>query len=321
MPKNSPGAAVIGGAYVDMAVRCSRFPPAGRTVSGSSLAYTTTGPGPNQAIQAALCGCQVSLIGKIGTDPFAEVVNSTLAGFGVNTDFLYTARAKNTGAVVTLVNTAGENAGCICSGANSSLTADEINSAEQVISQADVCLIHGRLPQEAVIAAVNCAKIHNVKVILNPASPIDQKGKENRRLPIEYYGADILILNLYEAGRITEQLDAGIRTAKLIGSDLLARGAGAVVITMGRNGCVVIDRTGVEHIAALEVELVDQTCAGDAFAGALAAYCSISNDIKEAGKFASAAGALACTKFGSTDALPAKAEIIELLQKQDKDNV
>ena len=48
-----------------------------------------------------------------------------------------------------------------------------------------------------------------------------------------------------------------------------------------------------------------------------AAYCAVKDDVREAVKFASAAGALACTKFGSIEALPSKAEIIELLQKED----
>jgi sugar/nucleoside kinase (ribokinase family) len=43
----------------------------------------------------------------------------------------------------------------------------------------------------------------------------------------------------------------------------------------------------------------------------------VGDDIRKAVKFASAAGALACTKFGAIEALPAKAEIIELLQKDD----
>ncbi|MHC4192905.1 MAG: PfkB family carbohydrate kinase, partial [Planctomycetota bacterium] len=72
-----------------------------------------------------------------------------------------------------------------------------------------------------------------------------------------------------------------------------------------------------DHVPAFEVELVDQTGRGDAFAGALAAYCAVEDDMREAAKFASAAGALACTKFGSIEALPTKAEIIELLQKED----
>ena len=71
-----------------------------------------------------------------------------------------------------------------------------------------------------------------------------------------------------------------------------------------------------QHLA---VELVDQAGRGDAFAGALAAYFAVKDDVQEAVKFASAAGALACTKFGSIEALPSKAEIIELLQKEDID--
>jgi len=43
---------------------------------------------------------------------------------------------------------------------------------------------------------------------------------------------------------------------------------------------------------------------------------AVEDDIRGAAKFASAAGALACTKFGSLEALPTKAEIIELLQKE-----
>ncbi len=42
-----------------------------------------------------------------------------------------------------------------------------------------------------------------------------------------------------------------------------------------------------------------------------------SNDLREAVKFASAAGALVCTKFGAIEALPTEAEIIQLLQRED----
>ena len=317
MSATLPKVVVIGGTYVDMAIRCGQIPTPGQNVSGSALSYTAIGPGPNQAAEAALCGCAVHLISKVGSDPFAEMAKTSLVEFGINTDFIYTATAKNTGIVVTLVNAEGENASCIYSGANSALQPQDIEAAEQIISEADVCLIHGQLPQQAVQAALRSAKLHGAKVILNPARPMEQRGQQDSDLPVEYFSADILIPNLYEAADITEQSAANIHAAKLIGSDLVARGVGAAVITMGKRGCMVIEREGCEHIPAFEVELVDQTARGDAFAGALAAYCAVKDDIREAAKFASAAGALACTKFGSIEALPTKAEIIELLQKED----
>jgi ribokinase len=269
----------------------------------------------------------VYLISKVGGDPFAQMVKASLAEFNINSDFIRTAEAKNTGVVVTLVNAKGENAALTYTGANSALQPQDINDAEQIISEADVCLIHGQLPQDTVVTAIRCAKIHNTKVILNPARPLasaerveagmEQPDQRSCGLPIDYFSADILVPNLYEAADITDQSAVNIHTAKLIGSDLVARGADSVVITMGRRGCMVVDRNGADHIPAFEVELVDQTGRGDAFAGALAACCAVGDDLRKAVKFASAAGALACTKFGSIEALPSKADIIELLQKQD----
>ena len=324
MDKNtgrSPKVVVIGGTYVDMAIRCSQIPTPGQSVIGSALSYTTTGPGPNQAVEAALCGCDVHLISKVGGDPYSQMVKNSLTECKVNTDFVYTADAKNTGLIVTFVNAEGENASCYYPGANSALQALDITEAEHIISEADVCLIHGQLPQEAIVSALRCAELYGVKVILNPARPLEQQGKTTSDLPIEYFKANILIPNLYEAADITEQSGANIRTAKLIGSDLVARGVDYAVITMGKRGCMVVDRSSADHIAAFEIELVDHTGRGDAFAGALAAYCAVENNVRAAVKFASAAGALACTKFGSIEALPTKADIIELLQKEDSESL
>ena len=317
MSGRSPAVVVIGGTYIDMDIRCGQIPSPGQSVIGSALSYTLTGPGPNQAIEAALCGCNVHLISKVGGDPFAQTAKAILAEFNVDTKFVYIAEAKNTGVVITLVNSEGENAVCYCSGANSALTSEDIESTEQTISKADVCLIHGKLQQEAIVTAVRCAMVHGTKVILNPVAPLEQQGQESGDLPADYFTVDILLSNLYEAAEIVDLSAANVRNAKLIGSDLVARGVSSAVITMGRRGCMVVDRSGADQIASYEVELVDQAGSGDAFAGALAAYYAVENDVRGAVEFASAAGALACTKFGSIEALPTKADIIELLQKED----
>ncbi|MBW8002518.1 MAG: hypothetical protein FVQ80_10920 [Planctomycetes bacterium] len=319
MDTSVPKVVVIGGTYIDIAVRCTEIPSAGESVVGTALSYSVSGPGPNQAAQAALCRCDVHLVSKVGGDPFNPFVKENLAEFDVNSDFVFLAEPRNTGTTITLVNSIGDNASCMICGANNALNIADIESAENIISEADICLIHGRLPQASIIKAIRLAEIHGTKVILNPARPLEQSGSEPCELPAEYFGADILIPNLYEAADITERSSANINTAKLIGSDLIARGVGCAIITIGRRGCMVVDRNGADHIPAFDIELVDQTCTGDSFAGALAAYCAVKKniDIREAARFACAAGALVCTKFGSLEALPTKAEIIELLQKND----
>jgi ribokinase len=318
MPGRNPRVVVVGCAYVDMAAKCAQVPAAGQTSAGTALSWTATGPGVNQAIEAALCGCDVHLVSKVGNCPFGATIKSVLQQFGVNTDFVFSASAKNTGVVLTLVDTKGENACVRYEGANAALVPQDIEAAEEAIAEADVCLIHARLPKESVVKAINTAKLHGIKVILDPAGVLgpSSPGVEVS-LPSEYFSVDVLIPNLYEAALISERSSANIRTAKMVGSDLVARGARAAVITMGRRGCMVVDRDNADHIPAFPIDLVDHTGTGDAFAGALAASLAVGDDLRKAVKFASAAGALACTKFGSVDAMPTKAEIIELMQKQE----
>src|SRR4030042_4683011 len=172
-----PKVVVIGGTYVDMAFRCSQIPLPGQSVIGNSLSYTATGPGPNQAVEAALCVCDVHLISKVGGDPFGQMVKISLAEYKINTDYVFTAETKNTGVIVTIVNAAGENAGCYYTGANIALGSRDIEAAEQIISEGAVCLIHGGLPQDAIVGAIRCSKVHGSKVILNPERPVEQKGQ------------------------------------------------------------------------------------------------------------------------------------------------
>jgi ribokinase len=319
MVERIPRIVVVGSTYVDMAFKCGEIPSAGQAHSGSALSYAVAGPGPSEAVQAALCRSEVYLISKVGGDPFGPLAKKSLADYGINVDYVYTAEAKNTGVVVTFVNAEGENACCHYNGANSALQPADIEAAEELIAGADICLIHGCLPQDAIAVALKCAGLHRTKVIFNPARPIEQANQRSTDLPDDYFSADILIPNLFEAADITDKSAATIRTAKLIGSDLVARGARCAVITMGRRGCMVVDRSGADHVPAFDVDLVDHTGSGDAFAGALAAYCAVKDDIREGVKFASAAGALCVTKFGAIEALPTKAEIIQLLQREDID--
>ncbi len=314
MAGEKPKVVVVGGSYVDQALRCNEIPSAGSCVNGSELCYSVSGPGPIQAVQAVLCGCQVHLVSKLGGDPFGPLVRETLERYGVNTDYVTTAEAMNTGVYMTMVNAAGENAGCHFAGANTALQERDIEAAESVIADASVCLIHGQLPQDTIVAVLRCAEVHGTTVILNPVRPLSLTS-EAEPVPLEYFTADIVIPNLYEAADIADQTTANMRTAKMIGSDLVARGVKHAVITMGRRGCMLVDRVVADHVPAFEVDTVDHTCRGDAFAGALAAYCAVGGTMREAVEFAAAAGALACTQFGSIEALPSKSDIIELLQK------
>lgn len=315
MAQTVPHIAVIGSAFIDIAVRCKELPGPGETAMGTAFSCLTTGAAVNQATEAALCGCDVQLIGKVGSDYLGEMIRKSLAHYKIRSDYVVAAEAKSTGVIVTMVNAAGENGSCISLGANRSLRAADIEAAEDAIAAADVCLIHGDMPQEAVVAAVRMANLHKVKVLLDPALGINGNTRKLSDLPMEYFSVNILIVNSEEAAEIADEPVNDLHKAKLVGSDLVAHGAQNVVIKMHRKGCLLVNREGTDHIPSFEVEVIDRTCAGDAFAGALAASYAVGDALKDAVRFAAAAGALACTKFGCQESLPKKSDILELLHK------
>lgn len=316
MAQTGPRIVVIGSAFIDFAIRCQDIPGPGEIVLGTGFSYNSTGSGINQATEAALCGCEVYFIGKVGSDHLGDIVKKNLAYYKINSDFVVAAEAKSTGAIVTMVNAAGENGSCISVGANRAMRGAEIEAAEEIISKADACLVHGDIPQEAVLAAVRLANMHKVKVLLDPAFGIRGNTRKHAELPMEYFSVTVLLVNAEEAAEIAEEPLSDLHKAKLVGSDLVARGAQNVIIKMGRRGCLIVNREGTEHIPPFDVDMVDKTCAGDAFAGALAACYAVGDSINNAVRFGAAAGAIACSRFGCQESLPKKTEILELLHKQ-----
>lgn len=308
-----PKVVVVGPCYVDMAIKCKSFPKPGQTVEGSGFSCVVAGSGPNRAIEAALCGCESYLVGKVGDDSCGKLVKEKLNALGVNVDYIFEAAAMSTGTSVTMVDSMGENSTCISEGANRALSPVEMSSAsiEQLAGSADVCLVCGDLEHEAVAAAVRTAKLGGTKVILE--SPLRIGGDGEMEMPKEFYSVDVLIADV-------ESSDLGSRSSsihelKFIGSDLVAKGIDCVVIRMNTRGGLVVDRQDSYHIEGIEMDVVDRNGCADAFAGAFAASYGAGDGPKDAMKFAIAAGAIACGKFGTLESLPRREEIIELLQK------
>ena len=93
----------------------------------------------------------------------------------------------------------------------------------------------------------------------------------------------------------------------------LAKIAAAVVITLSERGLIWHYQENQGSLTAYAVDNVDSTGAGDAFHGAFAAAISSGLGWQETLRYASAAGALCCTKMGARPGLPYNTELLELL--------
>src|SRR5437588_2524964 len=86
--------------------------------------------------------------------------------------------------------------------------------------------------------------------------------------------------------------------------------------TQGAQGTLWLDeRQNLQRTPAFPVHTVDTLGAGDVFHGAFALAITEKQDLREALRFASAAAALKCTRFGGAFAAPQRAEVEDLLSQ------
>ena len=96
----------------------------------------------------------------------------------------------------------------------------------------------------------------------------------------------------------------------------LAQIAPCAIVTLGERGLIWQRGDEVGSLPAFAVDVVDTTGAGDAFHGALAAGVAQGMEWPDLLRFASAAGALCCTKHGARLGIPSAQEVAELLGEQ-----
>jgi ribokinase len=312
MPEK-PKVLVVGSINMDLVVKSSHMPEPGETVLGDGFVTNPGGKGANQAVAAARLGAITHMIGRVGDDAFGRTLLENLTSEGVNCDSVWVTQDYSTGVAIIVVDGRGENSIVVASNANFRLTPDDVFSCDALFTDADVVLLQLELPLPTVRAAVQVARRHRCKVILDPAPA-------PKALCDTLCNVDVLTPNATEAERITGKIAVEERVAKNVAMDLIARGARAAVLKLGPRGSLVV--TADEQFAtipACHVEVVDTTAAGDAFTAGLGVAIAQGRPLPRAAKFANAAGAIACTRLGAQAAMPTLDEVLCLLaDEQDR---
>ena len=130
---------VIGSSNTDMVIKSDRLPKPGETILGGNFLMNHGGKGANQAVAAARLGGDVTFICKIGNDIFG---NETLEMFhkeGIDTTYVGITPQAPSGVALINVDKKGENCIVVASGANGTLSVDDIQRAESTIKQASLC--------------------------------------------------------------------------------------------------------------------------------------------------------------------------------------
>jgi ribokinase len=297
---------VVGSLNMDLVARAPRIPQPGETIIGSDFHTVPGGKGANQAVAAARLGAQVSMVGRVGCDAFAESLLNNLAAAGVDHTFVIHDPQAATGVALIAVDDAGQNSIIVASGANVRLSPADVDGAEAAIAGADALLLQLESPLETVTRAAEVARAHGVTVILNPAPA--------RPLPAALLSlVDVLIPNESETAMLTG-LPVGSQTeAEAAATALRELGVGTVILTLGERGALLAREDGAEYFPAFEVTPVDTTAAGDAFVGGFAVALAEGRSLAEAVQWGNGAGALATTKLGAQPSLPTRQDLEGLL--------
>lgn len=276
-------------------MRVARHPKPGETLLGAGGGITPGGKGANQALAAALQGAEVTMIGAVGSDPYAAPAISLLRGSGVNLDGVAITE-ETTGLAVIAVADDGENTIIFIPGANATVTAEQVRQYAEVLADAEITLLQGEVPASGFTAATELA---GGRVVVNLAPVIEVPREALLR-------ADPIMANEHEAGLILDQLGARAASAEPrdLATALLAAGFASVVLTLGARGALVATPEAVTEIPTPEVAVVDTTGAGDAFAGAFAARLLAGDDMVTAARHAARVGAFTTTSPGAQSSYP-----------------
>ncbi len=301
-----PRVTVVGSFNTDLVSRTPRMPVPGETILGGPFHMGPGGKGANQAVAAARLGADVTMVVKLGQDIFGDQAEANMIKEGIRPGFIFRSAETHTGAALIMLDAQGENMIVVAAGANNLLSPEDVDKAEEAIRQADVLLVQLEIPQETVARAIQMARESGVKVLLNPAP--------GRELSGELLGmVDVLTPNETETQIVSGLPVTDLKEAQIAARQLLDRGVGAVVVTLGAQGALVVTPAGVEHVPGLQVDVVDTTGAGDAFSGALAVALAEGMELAQAVALANAAAALQVTKIGTASAMPYRDDVDKLM--------
>jgi sulfofructose kinase len=89
-----------------------------------------------------------------------------------------------------------------------------------------------------------------------------------------------------------------------------------LAVTLGKDGVLFVENGEIAHIPAFTIEAVDTLGAGDVWHGAFALALAEGQGERAAVRFASAAAAIKCTRFGGRAGAPRRAEIDAFLAER-----
>jgi len=287
-----PRIAVVGSANIDLTTFTAQFPKPGETIFGQKFDLGFGGKGANQAVAARLCGADVFMVARVGSDLFGPATIENFKKLGIDATHVKQVEGLSSGVAPIFVDPQGQNRILVVKGANDAIKPADVDAAADTLKAADCIVLQFEIPLDTVYYTVGFAKKHGIRCILNPApgQPVDMSALD---------GLDYFVPNESEAETITGMPVRNVEDAKKCADKLLASGIRRVILTLGANGSLLASRETKEHLPAFAVKSIDSTGAGDAFIGSFAVFLAEGLPEREAVRRANLYAGLSTTGIGT----------------------
>ena len=256
---------MVGSANIDLTTFAERFPKAGETIFGQNFHLGFGGKGANQAVAARLCGADVFMVARVGSDLFGPATIENFKKLGIDTTHVKQIEGLSSGVAPIFVEPSGQNRILVVKGANDALKPADVDAAAAMLQSVDCIVLQFEIPLETVYYTIAFARKHGIRCILNPAPA--QAIEMGNLAELDYF-----IPNESEAETVSGIAVRNVENARECAEKLLAGGVRRVIITMGANGSFLAGSGVREHVPPFAVKSIDSTGAGDAFIGSFAVF-------------------------------------------------
>ncbi len=288
----------VGAGTYDLIYSVDRHPQPDEKIRANSFIGCGGGPAANGAVTVASLGLQTAFVGYLGNDIFGKAHFEELRKAGVQTDLVVRGDYSSALSVV-MVKPDGSRA-LVNYRKPESFLAD--GSIDFSTVDTRVILFDGHEPHISPPLA-RSARQRGIITVLDAGSV--HPGTEELAGLVDY----LVCSETFGLGFTGE-------TAEVKALEKLNSYAPNVIITLGARGLIWKNAEGSGRMDAYLVKTVDTTGAGDVFHGALAACLAQKKEWLASLGYASAAGALCCTKIGARLGIPTAEETESFLATQ-----
>ncbi|MEU5095144.1 carbohydrate kinase family protein [Streptomyces sp. NPDC020996] len=256
------------------------------------IRLTAAGTAAGTALTLAKLGASVRTAGAIGTDPTGDLLLLLLERAGVDTGLLVRRPDTSTSASVLPIRPNGDRPSLHLLGANITYGLDDV-PWDAVAGAGHLHLGGPELIGADVAARVLAhAKEHGVVTSVDLLAPGELGTFDQIEAVLPY--VDHLLPNDDQVLGFSEETDVVTGAKKFLDA-----GAGAVAVTCGADGALLVTAQGARSVPAFDVDVVDTTGCGDAFSAGYLRGVSLGRPLGEAAVLGSAAAALVAQGLGS----------------------